>query len=181
MGYTLSEDIIIDGIRSGSEVMFKLVYENYYSSLVILAGRYLYNYAECEDCVQTVFMRIWIKRESLQITQSISSYLFTAVKNQCLNIIDKNKYSINSDFNIQMINEYDELTPERLTTINQLKEKIQFLINQLPDRQHKAFILSRFKDKTYKEIAEILGVSIKSIEADISKALSFLKSNIDLY
>lgn len=100
------------------------------------------------------------------------------VKNQCLKTLSSNKPTINIDLSQLIINEYDPFTPDKLLEFQQLKTKIDSLIKLLPTRKQKAFLLSRIHNKTYFEIAVILGVSIKTIESDISFALNFLKSNI---
>lgn len=174
----ISDDIIVSGLQEGSESFFRLLYEQYYGSLVILAKRYLQNSTDCEDCVQTVFMRIWINHKTFAIEQSLSSYLFTAVKNECLNQIAKNKRVVNTDFLTFVANKYDGLNPESLLELRQMENQIKTLLNELPPRANKAFRLNRFSGKTYREIAGLLGVSVKTIEADISKALNHLKEFI---
>lgn len=180
MNYNISDDIIVKGIREGNEVVFKFLYENYHTPLLILARRYLINTTDCKDCIQTVFMRIWINRLDFTITESLNSYLYTAVKNECLNQISKNKNLINTDFNTYISNQYDPLNPESILELQQLQEKIKYAISELPERAQIAFKLNRFNNKTYKEIAFQLGVSLKTIESDISKALVYIKSNLFL-
>lgn len=178
MKCVVSDEIIVSGIQEGSESFFRILYEQYYASLVVLAKRYLQNSTDCEDCVQTVFMRIWINHKTFAIEQSLSSYLFTAVKNECLNQIAKNKRVVNTDFLTFVANKYDGLNPESLLELQQMENQITILLNELPPRASRAFRLNRFTGKTYREIAELFGVSIKTIEADISKALNHLKEFI---
>lgn len=180
MNYSLSDEIIINGIKEGNSFIFELLYERYYTPLIILARRYLQNSSDCEDCLQTVFMRIWTNHKEFEIKQSLNSYLFTAVKNECLNHISKNKKLINTDFYTDIVNQYDPLTPESILELQQLTDRVKLLISELPERAQEAFKLSRFQHKTYKEIATILDISIKTVESDISKAISYIKIHLPI-
>jgi RNA polymerase sigma-70 factor (ECF subfamily) len=131
---------------------------------------------EAEDIVQAMFIKIWEKRQSLIITHTVKSYLYKAVYHQCINQFDhravREKYqemSLIENSGIQL----PEVFP------NELEDRIVTAINSLPKQCRTIFMMSRYQEMKYSEIAKALELSVNTIENQISKALRILRTHLD--
>lgn len=172
---------IIERLKNDDASFFTFLFNRYYSGLVVYAGHLLESNDNSADIVHDVFITLWEKRKSLFIETSIKSYLFTSVRNRCLNYIShlrvRSEYqdSIlkNGDVNGPLTWEYyDE---KELTSL------IDKAINKLPSQCRKVFEMSRFENKTSTEIANELGISPRTAEKHIQKALQILRSELKDY
>jgi RNA polymerase sigma-70 factor (ECF subfamily) len=130
-----------------------------------------------KDIVQEVIFEMWKKKDTIEFTASIKSYLFRSVHNRSLNFLKakSNNLSDIEDYDIPV----DE--PEKnqqLLDAELLSEKIKNEIDNLPEKCRIVFILSRYEEKSYKEISEMLDISIKTVENHVSKALKLLRKNL---
>ena len=140
---------------------------------------YLYNEAQAEEVVNDVFMGLWNKRETLDYTDELKSYMFTSVKNRSFNALRKNKqlsetaieeWEIPAQFN----------DASHQLELMELQEQINFLIDALPPKCKQIFLMSRKEDMTYKQIAAVMEISPKTVENQIGNALKFLKKFLTL-
>jgi RNA polymerase sigma-70 factor (ECF subfamily) len=160
---------------------FKMIFKDYFLSLCSFAIKYTKDQDEAKDIVHQVFTNLWEKRADIHFDQSIRSYLFTSVHNRCLNYIrDKKKFVIGDlpqtdNALIDYINQSDFLEAE------ELRKEILAALAELPEGSRKIFKMSRFEGKKYKEIAEELNISIKTVETQMSKALKHMKGKLIKY
>lgn len=140
------------------------------------------------DLVQDAFFALWEKADQLEINQSPKAYLYQAVKNSCLNYNRHLSIKRSAEAEIQ----YKIAILERQVYINsdspyfslieqELEEKINQVIESLPEKCREVFKLSRFENLKNKEIAEKLDISVKAVEKHISKALTILRCNLADY
>jgi len=117
-----------------------------------------------EEIVQEVMFKIWVNRNSLNITGSIRSYLIRAVRNSCLNLLKH--LDVREDYRVrhESMDQGSYSSPEELMIVSELEQKIRNAIDDLPMERRKIFILSRYDGLSYAEIAEELGISIKTVE-----------------
>src|SRR5690554_3014986 len=159
---------------------FKELFFDFYPSLCIFAGRYITAPEICEDIVQDTFLDLWKNRKKIKITSSFRNLLITSVKNNCVDYLRKKKLrQIHAEKN--NIHETIMDTPNEIYTISELEEMLDTALNRMPTKVKKAFELSRFENMTYHKIAEELGVSPKTVESYISKALSILRVELKDY
>lgn len=144
--------------------------------LVNFANFYLKNEQDSIDIVQELFKSIWEKRENLILPENPKSYLLKAIKNRCYNKLTRNKTSTNSIDYLENIL-IENKTPADILENRQTAIKIDELINKLPEKCREIFVLSRFENMSYKEIADSLDLSIKTVENQIGNALKFLRKN----
>jgi RNA polymerase sigma-70 factor (ECF subfamily) len=172
----LPEDQIIKGIREGNEMHFKYVFDTYFDVLCNYAFTKLRDMDEAEDAVQGIFVKIWEKRSSLLISQSIRSYLFRAVHNHCINQLEhravKQKHFDHKMFRSAVDKQEPQVFPE------ELEESVKNAIEKLPPQCRAIFKMSRYEEMKYAEIADRLGISINTVENQISKALKMLRSQL---
>ena len=129
-----------------------------------------------KEIVHSVFVKLWDKRETLDVSDNLKPYLFRSVHNYSLNYIrDNKKFKQDVDWNRV---ENENLSEQDPLEQQQLSEKINSAINLLPERCKQVFLLSKFDNLKYKEIAEKLNISIKTVEAQMSKALSVLRKEL---
>jgi len=177
----INDKDIIAGIKNDESSFFTLLFNRYYAGLVVYATHLLETDAQSADIVHDVFMSLWEKRSSLFIETSVKSYLFTSVRNRCLNYIGHLRVRSEYQENILRAGDvegpltweyYDEM---ELTTM------IDNAINKLPPQCKKVFQMSRFEHKTAGEIANELEISSRTVEKHIEKALKILRVELKDY
>lgn len=176
-----SDPDIVNAIRRGDEQAFEQTFRHYYQRLCNYACTLLKDEEESEEVVQTVFLTIWEKREDLEITLSLKSYLYRAVHNHCLN---RFKHASVRQVHKEHTLNFGAQSYESVTEVihaNELEERIEKAVSTLPEQCQKAFRLSRFEELKYHEIAEQLGISIKTVENQIGKALKILRIELADY
>jgi len=135
------------------------------------AVKYVRNDELAEEIVQDVFYKIWEKRSFININVSLKSYLFTAVRNKCLQHINHQKVINTYNKYIEKPDEKNINGPHENLIYKETLEILNEALETLPERCSEIFKLSRFEGLKYSEIASNLSVSIKTVEANISKAL----------
>ncbi len=177
---------ILEKIVSGDESSFERVYRFYYPRLNFFAKQYLLDSEVSKNIVQDVFVELWDKRNNLRNDTNLNAWLFTVTKNKSLKIISQLKSQQNYDnyikarqldVNFKSLSDFDTSD----FVFEELQAQIQVALDKLPPACRKVFEMSRFEDKKNKEIAEELNLSVKTVEAQISKALRSLKSDLKDY
>lgn len=172
---------IVKEIKKGNLKTFEMLFKKLYTSLCNYANKYVHNLDVSEEIVQELFYKLWAKREKLDINVSLKSYLYRAVYNGCLQYHNHRTIELRyEDYrkNHHNVNETD--ASEAMRT-QELYEVINNTLNSLPERCRKIFHLNRYEGLKYWEIAEKLSLSVKTIEANISKALKLLRKNLKQY
>ena len=166
-------------LQAGNEQAFDAIYRQYYKALCAYASNYVPD-VECEEIVQDVMMWLWENRQTISSEITLKSLLFTITKNKCLNVIS----------HLQVRQRVHEELYEKLATqfedpdfylYGELMEKLDQALQKLPEDYRNAFEMNRFDDLTYKEIADRLGVSEKTIAYRISQALKILRKELKDY
>ena len=137
-----------------------------------------------KDVVQDIFLKLWSDR-SIIVRQSLNSLLFTMVRNSCLQQLEKQKVRNNYIETTKLILQKEELlfyTEEQSSLIEQeLEDKLNEVLNSLPDRCKQVFLMSRFENKRNREIGEELNISVKAVEKQITKALAIIRVEMKDY
>ncbi len=176
----ISDKQIIRKIKKGDIKAFELLFKQNYKDLCSYAFYYLKNTEDAEEIVQDIFFIIWKKREELNI-KSIKSYLYQSVKNNCLQRI-RHK-SLNDKYKSYIKHSYSEHSEQadKILNAKEISEIIEKTFDSLPERCKQIFQLSRYEGLKYKEIAEKLSISIKTVEANMGKALKHFRNNLKAY
>jgi len=176
----LDETTTLMALQKGDKTAFDALFRAYYTPLCYYAAS-LQNGDRtlAEDLVQQAFVKLWEQRESLQINWSVKAYLYRSVHNAALNQIRAEKVrdrykQYNADY-LEM-NHQQASEPEP-----QLKERLQKALSALPAQCRQVFELSRFEELKYREIAEQLDISIKTVESQMGKALKILRTQLADY
>jgi len=173
-----NEALLVRNLSKGNLLAFNTLYKAYSGCLYRFALGYLKSEAETEELVQEVFTRIWEKRSDLKEELSFKSFLFTIA----FNIIRKHfrtKAYLSEYFKTRISDDIDMKTSQKIT-YDSLYQYITELINQLPERRKEIFIKSRLEGLCIKEIAEKLKISHKTVENQLTEALKFIRTNINM-
>ena len=160
---------------------FEELFRTFFPGLVLFALKYVPDHDTSKEIVHTVFLNLWQKRESLDTRSSLKSYLFTSVHNRCLNFIrDQKKFDRDESLMDRLDNQESAERPDRLEE-QELEQRIFDALQGLPPRCREVFMLNRFEGMKYAEIAEKLEISVKTVEAQISRALRLLREKLIEY
>ena len=165
---------------------FKKLFNSYYQPLCHLGRHYLGDEDEAKTVVQEAFVKLWEVRHELESGSNIQNYLFTLVKNNCLNILKRRQILLKHHEKIrekELRYQYESLNriSDDYLEFKELKEKIDAAIKNLPEHLRVVFELSRFKDMKNREIALELEISQKTVEARMTKALKILREELKDY
>ena len=176
-----SEYYIKEAFLTSPEKGCELLFIKYYGHLCSHAVRYVYSKELAEDIVSEVFRRFWEKKVFENITTSYISYLFTSVRNESYTYIKKEFKKFDDVEKLYLSEGASSFNPYNITLFEEIQHRLKVLVTQLPPQQKKAFMLNRFDGKTYPEVATEMGVTVKMVEAHISKALNFVKNGLKEY
>lgn len=166
-------------VTNGDKVAYEFLFKKFYPRLCAYACQWV-ALEDAENVVQDIMLWLWQNHTSLSIESSIQTYLFTATKNRCMTLINRGL------LRQRIINTLHKAASEQFETpdfyaINELVIKMEIALEQLPESFREAFILNRFHNKSYKEIAAEMGVSQKTVEYRISQAIKLLRVHLKDY
>ena len=160
---------------------FEVLFKEHYTELCNFALKYTKNEEDAEEVVQDVFYKIWEKRSFINIKTSIKSYLYISVRNKCLQNINHKKIIRIHQNHIESQGNPKTINPDENIIYEESIDIFNEALNTLPDRWRERGKRSRFEGLRYKEIAEELAVSVKTVEANISKALKTFRNYFPEY
>jgi len=178
--FDYNKNNILQRLAAGDEKAIDWLFRTYYASMCQTAYRILPDEHLVEDLVQDVFLEVWKKRKTLTIKTAVSSYLRTATRNKTLNYIRDQKIDFRVAPPKEDLKSKDTLAIQTLVA-DDLQQEIDTAIDSLPARCRLVFVLSRFEEMSYQEIADQLGISIKTVEHQIGKALRILRGALQQY
>lgn len=170
----MSSNLILR-LRAGDDSCFKEIYELYHFKVFCFVKKYTAQLADSEDVTQNVFIHLWKYRAKLDPNVTLEAILFKSSKQEISKWYKKQNriFSVEDD---QLIKELDS-TAEPDEDISSQLEKIEYLLNKIPEKRRKIFSLHKFEDRSYKEIAVEMNMSPSAVANQISKTLQFLKKN----
>lgn len=170
---------LIDALNRGDKLAVKYLYDQFYNELCIYARNLTRDDQSSEDIVQNIMVKIWNKKPNLNIKTSIKSYLYKSVYNDFVNLyrLKQKEMSYAEQVKIEALNYFYDEDSE---IIDKKIKLVQSEIENLPPKCREAFLLNKVNGLKYREVAEELGISIKTVEAHISKALVRLKKCIEV-
>lgn len=164
-------------LKGGDEHAFQSLFRKYYSAMCHFACQFLNDRELAEEVVQDMFVKIWEKRAVLNIETSVKHYFFRSVRNHCLNQIQHDK--IKQQYANKVIESaHQEIATEQYFLEVDLMNRIEKSIDSLPPKRKEIFRLSREQGMKYKEIAETLNISVKTVEAQMGLALKYLREDL---
>jgi RNA polymerase sigma-70 factor (ECF subfamily) len=178
---------LFESFKKGDQAAFTYFYDKYFRRIQAFSVQFVYDKDEAENLAQEALLYLWQNRESVDSINGIQSFLYTYAKSKCLNMIRHNK--VKDKFKSDVLNQKErELDIEVLNSIQfdtleltELERIIHESINELPPKTREVFIKKRFENKKNAEIAEEMQVTLKAVEAHMTKALKILKTKLSDY
>lgn len=170
--------VLIESLKNGDERAYTYLIDTYHHKLCVYANSLVKNIYSAEDIVQNVFIKVWEQRTRLKSDHAIKSFLYKLAYNEFIDLYRKNQslFSLEKSY-------YDALNSIVLDDDSESLQRVINVVNKeiqnLPPKCKEVFILSKKEGLTNIEIAEHLDVSIKTVEAQITKAFSILRSTLD--
>ena len=175
-----SELELLARIASGDRGAFEQLFREHYAALVRFGEGLLRSRELAEDTVQEVLLNLWKQRETVRIDDSVKAYLFRAVRNRALNQIRNER--VRREAVLHIVLESRESTAADAGLVEtELEAAVRAAIAELPPRCREVFELSRIRGLKYAEIAEALGISIKTVETQMGRALASLRDQLRSY
>jgi RNA polymerase sigma-70 factor (ECF subfamily) len=176
---------LIVSLRRGERSAYLEVYKDFYGVIYHLSLQYLHDRKISEEIVQDTFVKLWEIRETLNEQFNLRNFLYTITKNNCLNYLRNQKVALKHQQNLKYLElQFNYEALEKLGTyieFEELRQRIEGAIASLPSEIRDTFLLSRFEEMQYREIAEKLSVSVKTVEARMTKALKTLRIELKDY
>lgn len=170
---------LLMALSKGEKSAFDVIFRKYYPVLCAYAKR-LVGMEDAEELVEETMIWLWEHRESHTIESSLGNYLIKSVYHRMLNQKKRNELQIMAD--TRFFNEMQEWVLETdFCQVQELSKHIRKAIEELPDSYREVFIMHRFQEKSYKEIAEQLGVSTKTVDYRMQQALRLLRKELQKY
>lgn len=173
-----SEWVIRNGFDRSARYGFELLFKRYHKVLCSHAARFVYSEAVAQDIVSEVFCKLWKSRAYEGINTSYRFYLFRSVRNEAYNYIrlefqpmeqlEAAEYQMSGNGHL----------PDMITQYEEVLQRVERIVHSLPPQCRKIFLMSRFEGKKYQEIADELGISIKTVEVHISRALISMRQGL---
>jgi RNA polymerase sigma-70 factor, ECF subfamily len=159
------------------EKSFELLFKEHFKEMVYFAQRYVKDLDTAKEMVTDTFVSLWEKRESIDLSKPVRSWITTTIHNKSLNYLRDNK---KFDKNILAVEHLDQ-EPDRLHDQMVSEETSAFVhktIDELPEKCREIFVMNRFDGLKYQEIADKLGISVKTVETQMSKALQHMRTKL---
>jgi RNA polymerase sigma-70 factor (ECF subfamily) len=169
-------------ISKGDKIAFKKFFDAYYPGFINYSTSILKSKFMAEEIVSAVFINLWKNREDVTNIKNLNSYLYTTIKNRCYNVLRDQKTVLFDVFEDEVSKSRTELcNPESLFMDNELNQKIQQSINSLPPKSKMIFQMIKMDGLKYKEVAELLDISVKTVEVHMGRSVAKLRQALHHY
>lgn len=176
---TTSVRYLLSELQKGQVSAFDFIFRKYYKALCALANAYINDLDKAQSIVQDSFVKLWLEKHRANEIKNLSSYLSVMVHNQCIDYLRRLKVQDKIEKKVQA--ETTNYNVEELILTHEFEDKLITALSSLPERSRIAFEYSRFEDLTYKEIATKMEISVKAVEALVSRALKILRKEMKEY
>lgn len=172
----IEDKIIFNEIKKGNKVVYESLFGEYYDSLVRYAEKFIFDQAAAEDLVQELFIHVWEKAQTMNITTSIKSYFYQAIRNRCLNHLKSLK--VKDKHNLLYIDAFLDSDDEAELFDPEIIQKIKESIDELPPQMARVFRLKLLEGLKQDEIAVELDISVNSVKTHLKRARVKLRESL---
>lgn len=175
--FAVTDADLLERLRRGEHSAFEALFRQWYEPVVRAANRILHEPGVAEELAQDVFLELWRRRELLPEGSSVPGYLLQAARNRALNHLRHLQVQKKSQVFVEALSEPAEQADAEASA-GELEAAIRDAVAALPPRTREVFLMSRERNLRYSEIAEQLGVTVKAVEANMSRALRQLRERL---
>ncbi len=168
-------------IQSLDAVSFEKLFRSHFSGLCFFAQKYVKDSVTAKEIVQDAFINLWEKRETIDMDRPVKSYLTMIIHNKCSNHLRDNRKFDSFILNLENLIDVPENDGTDSMVADELKTKIDAAIDELPEKCREIFMLNRYENQKYQEIATKLQISVKTVETQMSKALQHMRIRLADY
>ncbi len=177
----LTEQLTFTSLKTGDITAYEMLFKTYYQPLCNYAYTFVQDRSEAEEIVQSTFLSIWEKRETLEIRTAVKPYLYAMVRNASLNVLKHTKIKQQHADITLATSERSVESVTRTVMAAELETRIYDAMEKLPEQCRLIFKLSRFEELKYAEIADQLSLSVKTVENQMGKALKIMREQLKDY
>ncbi len=167
-------------LREGDQFAFRQVFDEYHGRVYAYVYKKTGSVYFAEETMQLTFVKLWKYRQSLKPELDLSTHIFRIASTTMIDLIrsDKNKQHL-----MQALKSQSPLNTETNRSLeeNELNNRVTLLVRRMPTMQKKVFEMSRFEEKSHREIALALSISVKTVEVHITRAIKFLRQNLNIF
>jgi len=161
-----------------NKATFESLFRSEFKRLCFFALQYTKDYDTAREITQESFIGLWEKRETIDLSKPVKTYLSTTVRNKCLNYLRDNKKFNKEILDMEgLLSDKTYVQPDRLVE-TEIRDKIEMAIEELPVKCREIFVLNRHENLKYQEIAIRLEISVKTVETQMSKALQHMRERL---
>jgi RNA polymerase sigma-70 factor (ECF subfamily) len=168
-------------IQSLDKANFEMLFRSHFSGLCFFAHKYVKDFEAAKEIVQDAFLSLWEKRETIDMDRPVKSYLTMIIHNKCTNYLRDNRKFDQNILHIENLAEVPEYDGADSMVEEELKNKIDTAIEELPEKCKQIFVMNRYENLKYQEIAVKLEISVKTVETQMSKALQHMRIRLAEY
>jgi RNA polymerase sigma-70 factor (ECF subfamily) len=173
------DNFLIEELRNSNSRAFEQIFTTNYLNLCRFAHSIVHDEDSAQNLVQQVFINLWESRKSIGHVERLLPYLTATVRNHCINFLKRENRNL--ELSDAQLSRQTENTTENQINLNDFEEHLTIALATLPDRCREAFEYSRFYNLTNKEIAQRMNISVKGVEALISRSLKLLRVSLADY
>lgn len=178
----ISDSDIIKGIKQGNKELFGALFKSFYSPLTRYAATVTKDFDTAEEIVQEFFGSLWQNRQKVNIDLSVKGYLYKSVHNRCLHYLSHQKVAEKYATRMMASSSVESEEPvAEAIYYSELEAAVERVLAVLPERSARVFKMNRFEGKRYSDIAGELAISVKTVEADMGKALKAFREALGDY
>jgi RNA polymerase sigma-70 factor (ECF subfamily) len=156
--------------------VFEEVFKNHFKGLHAYACTIMRDPALAEEIVQNIFVHLWEKKDEISIRENVSGYLYRCVHNESLNYLRHKKVRLAyQSYAMRRHKQSEQEAPAEKVVMSELEKRLEMALRELPEQCRTIFQLSRFEELRYREIADKLGLSVKTVENQMGKALKLMR------
>lgn len=172
----IEDRALVIRLKEGDKIAFKLLFERYYPVFISFARRMLKDESTAEDLVQNVFMKIWVGRSNIDEDRSFRNYLLVSMRNEVYQYF---RYAFRMEGEVDCVEVEDgSVNVEVELSARELEKNISSVVSQMPPRRREIFDMSRYEKLSNREIAQRLGLSVRTVEKHIENALADIRKHI---
>ena len=158
-----------------------MLFRSHFTGLCYFAQKYVKDFETAKEIVQDAYISMWEKRETIDMERAVKSYLAMVIHNKCSNYLRDNRKFDKYILDIENLPDVPEYESSDSLVADELKIRIDSAINELPEKCREIFVLNRYENLKYQEIADKLQISVKTVETQMSKALQHMRIRLAEY